>query len=570
MPQASNGMSDKKVVRKVLASAGLEPPVATVPESRGYDALAAAVPTSRTTTSKIFASALAKKPSNHRWGKQEIPTRPGGSVAGDAAATLGPFGRRLRKAGARGGPGARERFLSDVIDEEDSSIVSPLLGRDEGGDGGGAGRAGRGEGGGAGGDEGGVGGDESRAGGGDEGEEGARGGGGDGDEGQAGGVDGNEGGAGIANGGEVVVGGDEVTPSGGDAYEGGARGEGGAGGAEGKARGDERGISVLAGGTDGDEGTTGGEESGAGGAGGDEGRARRDKRGIGGDENRPGGDEGGAARAGEDADEAGEASEDKGGAGGDEGGTGGGSEGGAGGAGDEISASGGFAVGVDPAKPAELTDHAPVPQPLEVSVDCLSRVSSAGCSSALSGPAAPGEEVGEERGNGSDGTGVFGNNGNDVVGDSLAIDSTRDAEGATTAASRAAPCIEIPPSTSLEQQRQEQQEAWPSSSGSASNPGGDGVGEKAGSLTVEEIMSELRTVEVMSVLLDVHVVFQLSLSQAPRQPKAGMMRFYLSVHLNTTLLVHLDKSCNAEGQSFFLSYYGRVRPCCSCWSLFPA
>ncbi|CAM9798334.1 unnamed protein product [Ectocarpus sp. 12 AP-2014] len=501
--QASNGMSDKKVVRKVLASAGLEPPVATVPESTGFDALAAAVPTSRTATSKIFASALAKKPSNHRWGKQEMLARPGGSVAGDAASTLGPSGRRLPKAGARGGPGARERFLSDVIDEEDLSIVSPLLGRDEGGDGGGAGRAGTGEGGGADGDEGAVGGDESRAGGGDGGEEEARGGRGDGDEGQAGRVDGNEGGAGIADGSEVVVGGNEGTPGGGDAYEEGAGGGGGAGEAEGIARGGDRGIGgdeLLAGGTDAGEGTIGGEE---GRAGGDEGRARGDKRGIGGDESRPGGDEGGAARAGEDADGAvGEASEAKGRAGGDEGGTGGGSGGGAGGAGDEGSAFGGFAVGVDPAKPAELTDHAPAPQPLEVSVDCLSRASSAGCCSALSDPAVPGDEVGQEWGNGSDGTEFFGNNGNDVVGDSRAIDSTRDAEGARTAASRAAPSIGIAPSTSLEQQPQEQQGACPTSFGSASNRGGDGVGEKAGSLTVEEIMSELRTVEVSSLTRD--------------------------------------------------------------------
>ncbi|CAB1119674.1 unnamed protein product [Ectocarpus sp. CCAP 1310/34] len=553
--QASNGMSDKKVVKKVLASAGLEPPVATVPESAGYDALAAAVPTSRTATSKIFASALAKKPSNHRWDKQEMLGRPGGSVTGDAASTLGPSGRRLRKAGARGGPGARERFLSDVIDEEDLSIVSPLLGRDEGGDEGGTGRAGRGEGGGADGDKGGVDGDESRAGGGDGGEEGARGGGGDGDEGQAGGVDGNEGGAGIADGSEVVVGGDEGTPGGGDAYNEGARGEGEAGGAEGKFRGDERGISgdeVLAGGTDGDEGTFSGEE---GRAGGDEGRVRRDKRGIDGDESRPGGDEGGAARADEDIDGAGEASEDegrarrdklgiggdegeargaskdadgagaaseaKGGAGGDEGGTGGGSEGEAGGAGDEGSAFGGYAVGVDPAKPAELTDHAPVPLPLEFSVDCLSRASSAGCSSALSGPAVPGEEVGQEWGNGSDGTEVFGNNGNDVVGDSRAIDPTRDAEGAKIAASRAVPSIGIPPSTSLEQQPQEQQGVWPTSSGSASNRGGDGVGEKAGSLTVEEIMSELRTVEVSSLTRDGaydHLVALCSAANTARLP----------------------------------------------------
>eukprot|EP00752_Nemacystus_decipiens_P013364 g11833.t1 len=137
--QSSDGVSDDVLARKVLASAGLQPPDNSGLHSSADDAHAATVPTDKSTTSRLFASTFANKPVNptinvsrrSKHGKNSSP-----SAAAPASREMpGSTSKPRRKPGAAGGRGARERFLSD--DEVPVTSVSSSSGRGSGGNGGG-------------------------------------------------------------------------------------------------------------------------------------------------------------------------------------------------------------------------------------------------------------------------------------------------------------------------------------------------------------------------------------------------------------------------------------------------
>lgn len=148
--QSSDGLSDATLVRKVLAPAGLEPPDDEALNSTADDAHATTVPTSQSATSRLFASTFANKPVNPtikvpRRSKHGKSPSASGAFAASAAASAstsgapssGAVSNPTRKAVAPGTPGARERFLSDGVDEAPGTAVSSSSGGGSGGRGGG-------------------------------------------------------------------------------------------------------------------------------------------------------------------------------------------------------------------------------------------------------------------------------------------------------------------------------------------------------------------------------------------------------------------------------------------------
>lgn len=150
-------MSDDALVRKVLAPAGLEPPDnLNLLNSSADDAHVAAVPTSKSATSRLFASTFANKPvtstskAARRSRHGEYSSSSSSPAVASSAAAVGPAYRGgggapgilrkpARRPGARGGRGARERFMSDDdIDEEaPGTAASSSSGGGSGGRGGG-------------------------------------------------------------------------------------------------------------------------------------------------------------------------------------------------------------------------------------------------------------------------------------------------------------------------------------------------------------------------------------------------------------------------------------------------
>eukprot|EP00903_Cladosiphon_okamuranus_P012012 g11279.t1 len=134
--QSSDGVSDDELVKKVLARAGLELPDNSGLNSSVDDQHAATVPTDKSTTSLLFASTFANKPVNPTV-KVNRRSKHGRSASAVVGPKSGSYSKPARKPGASGGRGARERFLSDDVEDVPDTAASSSSGGGSGSRGGG-------------------------------------------------------------------------------------------------------------------------------------------------------------------------------------------------------------------------------------------------------------------------------------------------------------------------------------------------------------------------------------------------------------------------------------------------